>query len=878
MIKKILSSFVIISSLIGPFAFLARPAEAAVQFQGVTSALLSCTGADKTISQVLNFGKNQESEEAVGTDSKKENQANEDTKKRETCLKKISRIIIKQLMDKLTYDTISWINGGFKGEPLFVKNPETFYTSIIDTEVANFAGLTAWNKDKYPFGKDFAIGMINQYKGQFALAAQSSLANYVSTGRPADFYTNFSTGGWDAWMGLVTNPANNPIGYTMMASDEVARRTQDSNNNWFVQGGSNPNVNEVRQEIASAGGFLAQKKCSVSKSSDPNIEYNPEPTGLSEAELQSIADQKLTEYQQQKDLNGDGSIATMGDVNQASSHICGRWDTVTPGQTISGQLDTALGSPFKSLDLNADFSDSMSAIFDALFNQLANKGLTALADAIGGDAGTQYAGVGNNSGELDTSLFNGDQPWSTYGQGLTLKDMLITGYDHDNNGDGPSNNKTVIDIQKDWIKMMAGDNWENNPNSFVDHGVNDALFWLIRNTKRLDYWVPGPRPDWETIATEKFYQQMDKVVNYEPSGTEAFLQSFVGILSGGSGNDLWAQARTQTRVDMGEGMNGLFNDYKASIDLYYNNTIFPGIDIIRSITFPEIQKLSGYEATFSQNQKDIENVFAALHQMEFLKTKITPLYEDLEQLQSQLGLDPTNTSLQNQITAIQKQIDKYKKIFDTFAPNLKNFEEVEGGAVLKELYDGNSQYIEDLINEVKKETYDWPNIARRPYNSSGIWPDDPESKCWDTTHNPVRLAASGTVQQQAQQFIASVNQYDESHGILTTSPEHLPGNALATWITNTLSGPYYGVTPEYGNQQCSLLPQGIFQYTSYDPTPDQPNSGDEWNKTNEGSAGAINLPSGMGGDAQDNGGIFPLAPHGSGHEGLSYMEDLLGIY
>lgn len=860
MIKKIFSSFVILSSLISPFAFLARPAEAALQFQGITSALLSCTGGDKTISNALNFGQKDQAQEAVSTDSQKINEANKETKERETCLKKISRIIIKQLMDKLTNDTIAWINGGFKGEPLFVKNPETFYTSIIDTEVANFANLTAFSGGQYPFGKDFAIGMINQYKGQFALAAQSSLANYVSTGRPADFYTNFNTGGWDAWMGLVSNPANNPIGYTMMASDEVARRTQDSNNNFFQQTGSNPNINEVRQEIASAGGFLAQKKCAASLNSDEDY--------IETSQEEEIEWRKIAVLAVPNDLN-----KTQADIDLAKRHVCGRYETLTPGQTISGQLDTALGSPFKSLDLNADFSDSMSAIFDALFNQLANKGLTALADAIGGDAGTQYSGVGNNSGELLDIVADPDE-WNTFNQqGLSMYDFLIGGYDHDEDGSTCSEPlvpnttpcTTLISIQKEWIKVMVGSNWQTNTTDIMDGGANDELFWLIRNTKRLDYWIPGPRPDWEDAAFEQLQIDLQNVSSYGTSGFSSFVQSLPGV------SDTGAVAFQEGKKSLAAALQLIALKYKESSDQWY--AVFPQeFDMVKNIYFNEVEKLPQYEKTSSENLESINGTLSAIQQLNFLKNKIQPLYVTLFSLKEQLLADPSNISLSSQIASTQKSIDKYQSIFDQLAPDIKSQKDIEDTEILKEFYKNLSEVYEDYIIDVKKQTYSWPNITRRPYASDGIWPSDPESKCWDTAHKGTITSNPGPTSYQPQlagytpqSFVAEINAYDIAHN--TPISERLPSNAATSLDSSIASGAEPHIY-EGGNQACTFLPYGEY------------------------GGGAIDLPGGSGDNIQDGWGPlgFPAsmiiyAPNGGGiftlpgvHEGFSVYEDKVHIY
>ena len=841
--------------------FIPVPAEAAfnAQFQGATSALLSCTGASKGIANVLGFLSGQGTDEIPIKDK--------DANTRENCLKKISRTIVKQMLDKITQDTINWINSGFKGEPLYVKDPNSLFRSIADTEVYNFATLVGFGQGNYPFGRDFALSLIGTYKNKFQQNAQFSLNRYVSTGNYKDFYTNFNYGGWEAWLGAVANPANNPIGFNIIASEEIAKRTQDNTNSYFGRNDKSK-INELRASISQSNGFLDMKKC-VESAGGPSLPYV--------AATQSTGGTVFSD---------DDWYAIANDPNQsdgarmvAKSHICTKYETTTPGTVVSEQLTSALGNPLKSLDLNADFSDSLSAIFDALLNQLASQGLNALSNAMTPSQNGVGGGYGNQSGgsnfdQLTTTLQNqlNGSGWSTYGSDLNLKALLQDGFNDDSNPNTP--NTTLIKIQEDWLVAMAGPNWEQSTSNIMNGGANGSLFWLVRDLKRLDYWVPGPRADWKEYVGKKVEQDIKKILT--PNDT---VQAIGSILDpGGIGTSIVNGIGTQVNTDKIQGMLGIVYDYQNTVEGLYTNKKYVDqwaaetFDTVAILTNTEISKIPNYVDERAKNQKEIEIVVAALNKLKYLKEKILPVY-------AQLAANPNDT-------IAKANLEKYKNIFYQVAPGIKSSQDLADVQGLSDLYEQEISYVRDLVFDVKKETFNL-NFPRRPYADwTYIWGSDPEAKCWNPLRGPMgpgypsipgTPAASSNNGNPAgamfsgytpQQYVAEIVAHDPT---FTGTAQDLINQANA--------GGFHSQIPfESGRDGCSFSNWGVMVDTGLNNMVYKDDNGDGSTTTIEGSSpGPIDRPVGQGDNLQDQGNL-PYVNGGLQHPGFSFYEDLMNIY
>lgn len=843
-------------------------AQSSFSLQGLPSVLINCTGASGSIGKILA----QITGSTMSVTSSVPIKNNDDNYRQE-CSKAIGRYIAKQMMDKITQDTINWINTGFKGEPAYIKNPESMFKSIADKEMYAFTSLIGFDRTNFPFGVQTARALIDSYTRTFEQNAQFSLNQYVATGDANTFYTDFRSGGWSAWNAMVLFPQNNPVGFNLISTNYIAQKTYDPTYKNEIQ--------KIQQEVQMTGGFLNQKKCVLSKAG-AGYEYNGEETPLSEGEFEVIAAQLKAEYTQQQDLNGDGQVASMGAVNEALSHICDRWEVVTPGKAISDQLTNALGTPLKSIEMADDLNKSLAAIFDALLNQLYKKGLSELTKLTDTSALTQFGGVGSNNSfsELSEQLLDQDN-WSTYGQEIDLYEILVSGEDG-----VPGNADTLIDTQQAWIDMM--------------NTVQNSLSGLLRELKKLDYWLPGPTPLWRSNASEPIEAAVTRL--QDPMADLAAYA--INILDPTGITQLVQQAGQANII---EGITYIFNSYYATVSRTYDPTYIldssfmsqyrDDLDILRGNTLPEINRIPAYEETRTENAEDLELAISAKNRLLFLKEKIIPLYQQLAG-----ATDP------NEIAAIEDEIAKYVKIFKQLAPGLKDDTAISELSTLPQLYSDTSEFIVDLTFEVKKETWLWP-ISRRPYLGAGpdLWPGDPELNCWNpyrgpktseietsSTPNvysgfPVISGPAGQSNNPAgamfagytpDEYVAEILEHDIEAYAPNPVPSVIQFQGLPSEMVAQASnpGPRRNLN-EYGVQGCSLLPLGYTEHGhDFGPLPDF----DPDKMEGEGT-GAINLPAGMGGDYQGQGYFLFFGIKGAGsvsanHQGYSYFEDKAGIY
>ena len=144
--------------------------------------------------------------------------------------KEILRNIAKRALQAMTKSTLNWINSGFHGAPLFLENPQSFFKDIAKYEVKTFVDEIGYNTVGMPFGKDFALGTIYLYKQQFQENARYSLSEAIKDPVFLESYRNdFNVGGWNGFLVNTQYPQNNFVGFQLLATEELARRLDGTN-------------------------------------------------------------------------------------------------------------------------------------------------------------------------------------------------------------------------------------------------------------------------------------------------------------------------------------------------------------------------------------------------------------------------------------------------------------------------------------------------------------------------------------------------------------------------------------------------------------------------------------------------------------------------
>ena len=292
---------------------------------------------------------------------------------REQCLNGVAIALAKSELASMTQKTVNWVNQGYNGNPLFVRDQQTFFNNIADQQLQSFIGPYAnpANETIYPFGRQFATSAVTNQQSNFYSTSQSTLQNSLVPGATTSSFGNdFSQGGWAGWFSFTQNPQNNPLGFNLIASQQLANQTT------AVQ---TAQQNELNQN----NGFLSQKQC---------VQYS--------------------------------TTNTHGALNPAD---CLQWQTVTPGSVIEAQLNNSLTSATRQLELANNINQSLDAIFANLIDQLTNQGLSTLSSNVSTDSGlngsnNSLGGAGSNSSLGVAYDSNGNQITVNQGAGWSNSD------------------------------------------------------------------------------------------------------------------------------------------------------------------------------------------------------------------------------------------------------------------------------------------------------------------------------------------------------------------------------------------------------------------------------------------------------------------------
>ncbi len=359
---------------------------------------------------------------------------------REECLNGLSYRIAKFSLGQITDKTVNYINTGFKGDSFILKDQNSYFSSLENNEADQILGIIGKfkNRKDYPYGREYARSFLNNRINTYDSRSRSSMTFFLPNGNTIQDYSNdFSKGGWNAWFGLTQNPQNNPLGFGLITSDEIAKRSAKA-------------TQEALNELNWGDGFLSQKKC-----------VKPE------------------DYT----------------VRNKKKNPCVRWETVTPGTTITNQLNKVLGSPIDQLVMADEVNESLSQVFDALINQamvfgvskIKNKKKINISDTFGGPGENRvYDSFGNDI----TSTFTSSAKSGLFG-------VPVTGNWYDSN--------STFDITKDLAKVIKD---QTNYLEVLKESEK-VLPEIAYSMRELDYCLPGPHPGWEASTYSKIQDYID---------------------------------------------------------------------------------------------------------------------------------------------------------------------------------------------------------------------------------------------------------------------------------------------------------------------------------------------------------------------------------
>src|SRR3989344_6002756 len=389
-------------------------------------------------------------------------------------LGEILKNLAKRLLKEMTTSTINWINTCFYGAPLFLENPQTFFKDIGKYEIKTFIDQIGYDNVRFPFGKSFALNVIDSYNMQLQENAQYSLSKVTNDPILLESYrTDFNVGGWNGFLMNTQYPQNNYLGSQMMFTDELARR---------LAGTSANNAQKIQTTLQQGMGFLSPQTCPSNplyntltnqfqrpsfkpKPFDPPP-YNDSVDSLGNPIIQDPAlkaeyDLYVSNWEQTDKIDRE---------NWDKTNTCpdGLVNT-TPGSVVGNSIMTAMDSNYKQKELAAAMGNSISAILDTLLTKFLGSGLNALATKA------------NTPPPADN--------WDYFGNTLGT----VTPY-----GSTPWN------ISPDEIIVLS--EFKTDLQSYIDNTALDISFlnkiaktlddtW--RAVRILDMCLPGPDRNWE---------------------------------------------------------------------------------------------------------------------------------------------------------------------------------------------------------------------------------------------------------------------------------------------------------------------------------------------------------------------------------------------
>jgi len=259
---------------------------------------------------------------------------------------------------------VKWINTGFKGKPAYLTDPNAYFTDLGDKVAGEFiirnANLNFLCGD---MSTKVRLALANNYTRNGEGVWRCTLTGVIDN--VDDFMNDFERGGWDGFFRLTQEQQNNPIGAYIQAEGELARRIASK-------------VGEKDKELSWGSGFMSQKECV--KRGAPTVK-NVQEGGTFQ-------------------LQDDGTSKFVGGFTRQVTEEgpCLEERTVTPGETISKQLNNVLGIGNNRLAV----SDEINEIISALLNQLMSK----IVGGGGGLSGTDRPNPAANNQTLADQLSN----------------------------------------------------------------------------------------------------------------------------------------------------------------------------------------------------------------------------------------------------------------------------------------------------------------------------------------------------------------------------------------------------------------------------------------------------------------------------------------
>ncbi len=134
-------------------------------------------------------------------------------------------IMVRSLLNTFTAQTISWINSGFKGSPLYVTNPQGFLNDIADQTIGQYidslGGIGSIVCGPFDLQLRLSLNLEFGAGGGYQQEIGCRLSDIQQNVQRAFTGGSFGSNGWNNWIQLTSVPQNNIYGAYLKASNSL---------------------------------------------------------------------------------------------------------------------------------------------------------------------------------------------------------------------------------------------------------------------------------------------------------------------------------------------------------------------------------------------------------------------------------------------------------------------------------------------------------------------------------------------------------------------------------------------------------------------------------------------------------------------------------
>lgn len=290
---------------------------------------------------------------------------------KEFILDRIAVTTANILLNKLIKSTLNWVNSGFKGNPLYLSNPNQTFTNIQYQKATEVAKQlkgdieTGYNRD--------VLWVLGQ-KNSLFVNRKEDITDFTLDKVVGKNWKSFASGDEFSWGGYLAigQGVNNPYNAIFKAKQKIIDDIEEE---------LGDQKGKLVKELEQGSGFLGQRKCLDSSDDNldsdgdgvgnindwcPNTRKNPDSTGP-----RTTVDRKGC---------GPGQQARSPNASSGEATSCDNYEIITPGKSVQDATAQSLGVSQRKLEQIKSITDLSSIVFAELATQAINAGLRALTD------------------------------------------------------------------------------------------------------------------------------------------------------------------------------------------------------------------------------------------------------------------------------------------------------------------------------------------------------------------------------------------------------------------------------------------------------------------------------------------------------------------